>query len=184
MVLKIFDPLASLVSDQVQKLGSSVFGTILDGLLIIMSTWIFIQLFRRRIAQTAKEVAWAILVLAIGTSFFANLYTYMTNVHGFTQAVSGQLLLQAMETANGRAIATDEPEKAGQIQAGNKIWENYAIIPRQLILRKGDETRLGDLPHSPDPIARDTYLLLSATEKERENLVKSWTEVKSPATPP
>ncbi|TMZ62573.1 hypothetical protein EMG21_29720, partial [Klebsiella pneumoniae] len=50
MVLKIFDPLASLVSDQVQKLGSSVFGTILDGLLIIMSTWIFIQLFRRRIA--------------------------------------------------------------------------------------------------------------------------------------
>ncbi|MGI6127330.1 MAG: hypothetical protein ACOYEF_10200 [Planifilum sp.] len=184
MVLKIFDPLASLVSDQVQKLGSSVFGTILDGLLIIMSTWIFIQLFRRRIAQTAKEVAWAILVLAIGTSFFANLYTYMTNVHGFTQAVSGQLLLQAMETANGRAIATDEPEKAGQIQAGNKIWENYAIIPWQLAtfgkaMKPGSEIS----PDSPDPIARDTYLLLSATEKERENLVKSWTEGDNPRYP-
>lgn len=184
MVLKIFDPLASLVSDQVQKLGDSFFGTVLDGLLIIMSTWILIQLFRRRIAQTAKDVAWAVLVLAIGTSFFANLYTYMTNVHGFTQTVSGQLLLQAMETANGQAIATDEPEKAGQIQAGNKIWENYAIIPWQLAtfgkaMKPGSEIS----PDSPDPIARDTYLLLSATEEEREKLVKSWTEGDQPRYP-
>lgn len=184
MVLKIFDPLASLVSDQVQKLGGSFFSTVLDGLLIIMSTWIFIQLFRRRIAQTAKEVAWAILVLAIGTSFFANLYTYMTNVHGFTQTVSGQILLQAMETANGREIATDEPEKAGQIQAGNKIWENYAIIPWQLAtfgkaMKPGSEIS----PNSPDQIARDSYLLLSATEEERENLVESWTEGDNPRYP-
>lgn len=174
-----FDQLAAWVADAVNWMGGHIFWTILDTLSIFISLWILVEVFRRQYADSAKSLLTSLVFLALSMVLFNNMGEALHNINDFSNAASAQILAIVDQGKD-----SDDVNKEAVVKASNKIWENYAIIPWQFgefgkSMKPGSEIS----ETSKDPIAKDTYLILSSNDTDRSNYVKQWAEGDKPRYP-
>ncbi|MFD1443029.1 hypothetical protein [Thermoactinomyces vulgaris] len=168
----LFDDLATWIGEAVEWMGGDLFRSFLSIVSVFISTWMLIELFRRRYADSFKSLGISVLFLGLSMVLFNNMGDVLKFVNDFSDEASAEIMALQQSEDNKKAV---------MVKLGNKIWENYVIIPWQFG-EFGSSMKPGSpiTKDSKDPIARDTYLILSADSDQRENLVKTWADEKYP----
>lgn len=174
--MPFYDDLSNLFAKFADKLSDKVFSALLQVVYVFLSLWTLLKMFSRNRAQTAKDIGYFLIVLALAGWMINHIGTVYDKAYEWVDAVK-----QEVAEAGSDADGEEETDQKASVIIGNQVWRNLVITFWQFGEFGDAMSKNAKLsPDSKDQIANNTVGILSSSDERREEIVEDWAAGENP----